>query len=121
MRLENLEQSKKYLLEANNLKNDIWRLWRYAKQNNNLILCGYNEPFDVTGFLIFQETTYIDVVQWLLQPTFELKDTIKDFTNIENKFPDNFKFEVVILTNDHKYKIECKKIILLICPKGAVI
>lgn len=77
------------LEQANQCRNEIWRLWHYHADTGEkriekwrlwfrrpptgvLILCGYHPSFDVTGHLCFQSPSYVRLPQSLHQAHFVL-------------------------------------------------
>ena len=72
-----LQQPPKELADhlhvANACRNDTWQMWKYIAHGQKVVLCGYCEPFNVSGFLVFYGSTHIRLPVWLEKAKFSLK------------------------------------------------
>jgi hypothetical protein len=123
MNCQSSEIAAQQLSYANQLQNNVWRMWKYIVKNRTLILCGYNEPFEVSGFLIFRETNYVHLFQWLHQPIFQLdskSDWLKNHVE-HDKLALHDYHSVSVITDRNKYHIICKEVIYLALPVGVYV
>jgi len=111
-----------HLEQANQLRNDTWRLWRYSEESRIVVLCGYKDPFRVTGFLVFRETIFVDLYQWLIASSFKLGDPSSIPAGILQEENPSEQYRVVTInTEGGGYCIVCKAVSFIAIPEGVTI
>jgi hypothetical protein len=127
MRIKNFTQKfdeiRVLLDKANELNNQVWRIWQYSQNSKTLVLCGYNLPFNVTSFIIFRGVSRICLNQWIENG--KIKTSDETINKLENKplISEETKHLILFVTADKSLSqyIICKEMMFITLPKGTYV